>query len=36
MVKEVVEKVRHRYPNEGYGRAEIYHVVCKILEEKEY
>ncbi len=36
LVKEVVEKVRQRYPDEGYGRDEIYHLVCKMLDEKKY
>ena len=36
LVKEVVQKVRQRYPDEGYGQAEIYHLVCKILDEKKY
>ena len=36
LVKEVVQKVRQRYPDEGYSRSEIYHLVCKILDEKKY
>jgi hypothetical protein len=36
VVKEVVKKVRQRYPDEGYGRDEIYHLVCRILDEKKY
>lgn len=36
LVKEVVQKVQRRYPDEGYSRAEIYHLVCKMLDEKKY
>lgn len=35
-VREVVEKVKKRYAEEGYGRQEIYHCVCKILDETQY
>jgi len=35
-VREVVGKVKKRYVKEGYGRQEIYHCVCKILDEKQY